>query len=113
MPHLGWRSLPAWSWSHCRWLQRFLEAVSHEGEAAEAGILEEARCHIGGDLVKELEMVERVGEDRGVMRRDEVEVAALWGAGQQQVTAEDMEQGANAPQQTCRQAGCLQPVLPS
>lgn len=92
-------------WRPSRWLQRFLEAVSHEGEAADAGILEEARCHIGGDLVKELEMVERVGEDRGVMRGDEVEVAGLWGAGQQQVTVEDMEQAASAPQQMCQAGG--------
>lgn len=81
-----------------RWLQGFLEEVSHEGEAAEVGILEEARRHVGGVLVKELEMVERVGEDRGIMRGDEVEGTALWGAGQQQVTAEDMEQGSSAPQ---------------
>jgi len=32
------------------------------------------------------------------MRGDEVEGMALWGAGQQQMTAEDMEQGASAPQ---------------
>ena len=63
-----------------RWLQGFLEEVTYEGEAAEVGILEEARHHVGGVLVKVLEMVERVGEDRGLMRGDEVEVAALWGA---------------------------------
>lgn len=90
-----------------------LEAVSHEGEAADAGILEEA-CHIGGDLVKELEMVERVGEDRGVMRGDEVEGGRPVGSWP---TAGDGWRTWSKPQvphsRRARQAGSLRPVLPS
>lgn len=37
--------------------------------------------HIGAVLVKELKVVEGVGEGRGVVGEDEVEAGVLWGAG--------------------------------
>ena len=90
------------------WLQVSPEEVGHAGEAGEGGavgILEEARHHVGTVLLKELEVVEGVGEGRGGVGGDEVEVAVLWGAGRQQVAAEDTEQGAGAPRWTCRAGG--------
>lgn len=44
-------------------------------------MLETHRHHIGAVLVKELEVVEGVGEGRGVMGEDEVEAGVLRGAG--------------------------------
>lgn len=90
------------------WLQVSPEEGGHAGEAAEGGavgILEEVRHHVGTVLVKELDVMEGVGEGRGGIRGDEVEVAVLWRGGQQQVTAKDTEQDADAPRWTCRAGG--------
>lgn len=39
------------------------------------------RHHVGAVLVKELQMVEGVGEGRGVLGEDQVEAGVLWRAG--------------------------------
>lgn len=82
------------------WLQGSPEEVGHTGEAAKGGgvgVLEKARHHVGAVLVEELEVVEGAGEGRGVVGEDKVEAGVLWGAGQQQVAAEDPEKGAGPP----------------
>lgn len=44
------------------------------------------RHHIGAVLVKELQVVEGVGESRGVVGEDKVEAGVLRGAGRREVT---------------------------